>query len=174
LTPHISPIWGSGKPNLLFPWGCRQGLPCCQNLRGSPQIRLFQKIMGGAYGVLTGLPLSEWRTNFFEHLPRKNPDPFFHFFRISTQGLSYAPSKNGQILDFLKKFTKNRSRERNIRGATNTKYLGGRTTLWWGRFSPPHPPIFLGSQNKFSKFRPLWDSLPQKPFDVFVRNFQDL
>jgi len=45
---------------------------------------------------------------------QKKPDPVFSFFRISTQGLSYAPSKNGQIFDFLKN-------SRKIEGA---KYKG--------------------------------------------------
>jgi len=95
LTPHIFPIWGSGKPNLLSSWGFRQGLPCCQNIRGypprglPPKFETVSKKFGGwvtEHGVLSGLPLSEWRTNFFEYLGRKNPDPFFHFFEFRPRG----------------------------------------------------------------------------------------
>jgi len=122
VRPHISPIWGSGKPNLLFPWGADRGYLVAKTYEATPHggspknSRLSKKNflgwVGGwvpEHGVLRGLSLSEWRTKFFEHLGQKPPD-LFSFFRISTQGLSYAPQKMVKYLTF-KKFTKNRGSE---------------------------------------------------------------
>ena len=72
----------------------------------------FQKNLGvPEHGVLRGLPSSEWYTNFFERLGRKNPDLFFHFFSNFDPWAELCPSENGPIFDVFKIFTKNRGSE---------------------------------------------------------------
>jgi len=107
--PPISPLLrGRGSQIFFFLGGADRGYLAVKIYEATPyggsppKIETVSKNFGGGYlntGVLRGLPLSECRKIFFDRLRRKYPQPFFSFFQISTQGLKYAPSNNGQIFD---------------------------------------------------------------------------
>jgi len=106
--PPYLPHLGVKGAKFIFSLGAPLGATLIPKTTGlaptwaPPKIRdCFKKFWGVVpeTGFLRGLPLSECRTNFFERLRRKKPQAFFSFFQISIQGLSYAPSKNGQIFD---------------------------------------------------------------------------
>ena len=115
--PHISPIWGSGKPNLLFPWGFRQGLPCCQNLRGyplrglPPEIRdCFKKFweVGTWTRGFEGVALVRMsQKNFWGFRTKRPPDIFFIFSNFDP-GAELCPLK--KLSNFWRILTKNSRR----------------------------------------------------------------
>ena len=106
--PPYLPYLGVGEAKLIFPLGAPTGATLLPKPRlpptgAPPKIRDCLKKFCGVGTWTRGFEevvIVRMVHNFFRHLGWKTRTPFFIFFRISTQGLSYALSKNGQIFDF--------------------------------------------------------------------------
>jgi len=151
--PHISPIWGPGKPNLFFPWGADRGYLAGKTYEASrsPQNSTVSRNFGGwvpEHGVLRGLPSSECRTKFLEHLGRKYPDPIFLFFELRPRGWTMPPQKMVKFLTFFKIHEK--SREWNIRGLRAHEVSRWQTPPYSGvGLAPPSPKFFGEPKQNF-------------------------